>query len=82
MALNPFIDFTSMDEAVPMATVENAIEVIKKDYNDKIGNTNFEVQSSVEGPIDFIIPGGANVKLNNMAQMSDNMSFRSTNYIH
>ena len=28
LALNPFVDFNSMDEAVPMATIENAINVI------------------------------------------------------
>ena len=28
LALNPFIDFNSMEEAVPLATVENAIQVI------------------------------------------------------
>jgi hypothetical protein len=35
LALNPFIDFNSMEEAVPLATVENAIQVILKDYNDR-----------------------------------------------
>ncbi len=37
LALNPFIDFNMMEEGVPMATVENAIQIIIKDFNDRHG---------------------------------------------
>lgn len=49
LALNPFIDFNSMEEAVPLATVENAIQVILKDYNER----QMTVDASSEGPIDI-----------------------------
>lgn len=49
LALNPFIDFNSMEEAVPLATVENAIQVILKDYNER----QMTVDASSEGPIDL-----------------------------
>ena len=43
-----------MEEAVPMATIENAIEVIKKDFNDRYGNGTAELGSCLEGgPIDI-----------------------------
>ena len=48
LALNPFIDFNSMDEAVPMATIENAINVIIQDYNDKVNSA----EALSEGPIE------------------------------
>lgn len=34
LALNPFIDENRMEEALPMATIENAIQVIIKDFAD------------------------------------------------
>ena len=37
LALNPFIDFNMMEEGVPMATVENAIQIIVQDYKDRQG---------------------------------------------
>ena len=44
LALNPFIDFNMMEEGVPMATVENAIQIIVKDYQErKPSETGFSV---------------------------------------
>lgn len=45
-----------MEEAVPMATVENAIQVIMKDFNDRNGPTGVggDLGSCLEGgPIDL-----------------------------
>lgn len=90
LALNPFIDFNSMEEAVPLATVENAIQVIMKDYNDRQGPSaqGVDLISSLEGgpifdnasklgAVDYI-----NVSHHRIFQPSDNGSFRSTNYIN
>lgn len=84
LALNSFIDFNSMEEAVPMATVENAISVIHKDYKDRVNTAD----ALSEGPIDNQISGrpgfefASPMKIATPSIMSDNLSIRSNNYMH
>lgn len=62
LALNPFVDFNSMDEAVPMATIENAINVIIQDYTDKVNSAEalsegpFDQQQQANQPLNIGIP--------------------------
>jgi hypothetical protein len=82
LALNPFIDFNSMEEAVPLATIENSIQVIFKDYKDRQNTAD----AMSEGPIEQSNyngrPGFDLVSLPRIAPsvMSDNLSFRSGHF--
>jgi hypothetical protein len=47
--VKPFIDTNRIEEALPLATIENAIEVIKKDFQELLTDqvSNLEVAAPV-----------------------------------
>lgn len=73
-----------MEEAVPLATIENAIQVILKDYLDRQNSADM----MSEGPIDQSNYNGrpaydiASQPRIAPSIMSDNMSMRSQNFMN
>lgn len=69
---------------MPLATVENAISVIHKDYKDRVNTAD----ALTEGPIDHQNSGKPGselvspMKVATPSIMSDNLSIRSNNYMH
>jgi hypothetical protein len=80
LALNPFIDFNMMEEGVPLATVENAIQIIVSDYKERKGLVNIDGSSTFDQGADVASKVQYDVmSQNKICVMSDHQSFRSNN---
>jgi hypothetical protein len=83
LALNPFIDFNMMEEGVPLATVENAIQIIMNEYNDREGVYRGDNTSDNGGANDAKSKVQYDLVSQNKitpSQMSDNVSMRSATF--
>jgi hypothetical protein len=69
-----------MEEGVPLATVENAIQIIVSDYKERKGLVNIDGSSTFDQGADIASKVQYDVmSQNKICVMSDHQSFRSNN---